>query len=360
MTDQTKTPTSPAATPTVSRRTVLAGAAAVTVSTLAAPAIVRAQTPVLKIAGWGGTWDELFKAAIVPPFEAEFGCTVEIDTGWPFMPKLLSSSPRRPFYDVLLANPHDHWKALDAGMVEPSYTVTDVPNLADIYDFAKRDELVGITFLNSAVGLGYRTDLVSAPPTSWHDIFRDEYAGLRGSYVMQNTLGAGFFLMLGELFGDGFTDADAMFAAVERLRPMKLVDFTGAMEQLMLAGEVAIGVIHDADILKYTGEQTPLGFAWPTEGSVALEQTYSVTSGSSVKELAYAWLNHVLSPEVQKLLTEDMWLAPVNRTTELDPVYAETLFIGEEKVAQLVTPDWNWYNQNFDRLNNRYMRILGG
>lgn len=343
----------------ITRRRFLAGTAAAA-GLMAAPAVLRAQAPVLKIAGWGGDWDTMFKARIVPQFEAEFGCTVEIDTGWPFMPKLLSSSPNDPVYDVLLANPHDHWKSLEAGYAEAEMPVSAVPNMADIYAFAKREELVGVTFLNSAVGLGYRKDLVVAPPTAWEDLFLDAYAGKRGSYVMQNTLGAGFFLMLGRMYGDGFHDMDAMLAAVERLKPMKLVDFTGAMEQMMLSGEVVIGVIHDADILKYVDDpEAPLAFAWPAEGSVALEQTYSVSAGSSVKELAYAWVNHVLSPEVQKLLTEELWLSPVNTTTDLAPVYAENLFIGDEKVAQLVTPDWQWYNQNFDRLNNAYMRILG-
>lgn len=56
---------------------------------------------------------------------------------------------------------------------------------------------------------------------------------------------------------------DAMFEAVERLRPTRLADFTGAMEQMMLSGEIAIAVIDDAGILKYTGEETPLAFTWP-------------------------------------------------------------------------------------------------
>lgn len=342
------------------RRRFLQGTAAIA-TTVAAPSVLRAQTPVLKIAGWGGDWDTLFKARIVPDFEAAHGCTVEIDTGWPFMPKLLSSSPNRPVYDVLLANPHDHWKALDAGFAEDTPTVDQVPNLADIYDFAKRDELVGVTFMNSAVGIGYRKDLVETPPTSWTAMFDEQYAGKRGSYVMQNTLGAGFFLMLGQMYGDGFTDADAMFAATERLKPLKLVDFTGAMEQMLLSGEVEIGVIHDADILKYSDDPAaPLAFAYPAEGSVALEQTYSVQKGSEVKELAYAWVDHVLSPDVQAILTEELWLAPVNTKTPLKEPWSELLFIGPEKVAQLKTPDWNWYNQNFDRLNNTYNRILAG
>ena len=344
----------------VSRRTVIKGAAAAAASaTVAMPYVARAQTPVLKIAGWGGDWDVLFKESVVPSFEAAHGCTVEIDTGWPFMPKLLSSSPNDPVYDVLLANPHDHWKSLDAGFSEDTPTVDQVPNLADIFDFAKRDELVGVTFLNSAVGLGFRSDLVEASPTAWADMFDEAYAGRRGSYVMQNTLGAGFFLMLGQMYGSGFTDMEAMFAAVERLKPLKLVDFTGAMEQLMLSGEVAIGVIHDADILKYEGD-APLGFVYPEEGAVALEQTYSVMRGSGVKELAYAWIDHVLSPDIQKVLVEDLWLAPVNTTTDLAPEYRDGLFIGEDEVASLVTPDWKWYNQNFDRLNDTYNRILAG
>lgn len=339
------------------RRSFLATTAATTAA-IAAPHVVRAQSRTLKICGWGGGWDEMFKADIVPAFEQMHGCTVEIDTGWPFMPKLLSSSPAAPFYDVLLANPHDHWKAYDAGFVEDTPTTAQVPNLADVYEYAKRDELVGVTFLNSAVGLGYRKDLIPAP-TSWQDIFDPEYAGKRGSYVMQNTLGAGFFLMTGQLFGKGFTDAEAMLAATERLKPIKLVDFTGAMEKLLRSGEVVIGVINDGDILRYEGDPV-LGFVNPAEGSIALEQTYSVTSGSAVKELAYAWVDHLLDPANQKLICEKLWMSPVNRKTELEPKFTDQLFITEEKVATLVTPDWEWFNQNFDRLNNQYMRILAG
>lgn len=337
------------------RRSFLAAGAA---AAIAAPHVVRAQTPVLRICGWGGGWDAMFKADIVPAFEKAHGCTVEIDTGWPFMPKLLSSSPAAPFYDVLLANPHDHWKAYDAGFVEDTPSASQVPHLADIYDYAKRDELVGVTFLNSAVGLGYRKDLIPAP-ASWQDIFDPAHAGKRGSYVMQNTLGAGFFLMTGQLFGKGFTDAEAMFAATERLKPIKLVDFTGAMEKLLRSGEVVIGVINDADILRYEGDPA-LGFVNPAEGSIALEQTYSVTSGSAVKELGYAWIDHLLAPDNQKLICEKLWMSPVNRKTQLAAKFTKELFISEDKVATLVTPDWAWFNQNFDRLNNQYMRILAG
>lgn len=342
--------------PALDRRAFLAATAT---AGLAAPRPARAQMPPkLRICGWGGNWDEMFKADIVPAFEAAHGCEVEIDTGWPFMPKLLSSSPRRPFYDVLLANPHDHWKAFDAGFVEDTPDATRVPNLADVYAYAKRDELVGVTFLNSAVGLAYRKDLVAAPPTSWLAIFEDAYKGRRGSYVMQNTLGAGFFLMTGKLFGSGFTDTDAMFAATERLKPVKLVDFTGAMEKLLRSGEVAIGVINDADTLRYEGVDDTLAFLNPAEGSIALEQTYSVAKGSEVRELAYAWIDFLLAPANQKLICEKLWMSPVNRKTDLAPKYLDKLYITEEKVKTLITPDWNWFNRNFDRLNNTYMRIL--
>ena len=46
-------------------------------------------------------------------------------------------------------------------------------------------------------------------------------------------------MMSGTLFGKGMTDLDAAYAAMEKLKPIKLVDFTGTMEKMILSGEVS-------------------------------------------------------------------------------------------------------------------------
>ena len=63
---------------------------------------------------------------------------------------------------------------------------------------------------------------------------------------------------------------------------------------------------------------------------------------------------------MQKKLAEAVWYSPANRNVTLDPRYHERLFTTEERVAQLIQPDWQWYNANKDRIDTQVMRILRG
>ncbi len=95
------------------------------------------------------------------------------------------------------------------------------------------------------------------------------------------------------------------YKALEQLKPIKLVDFTGQMEKMLLSAEVSMGVIHDSGVYRYEGQNAqPVDFASPSEGVLALEQVLNVTPGSKVKELAFAYIDYMLRPDVQKLLAE--------------------------------------------------------
>ncbi len=74
------------------------------------------------------------------------------------------------------------------------------------------------------------------------------------------------------------------------------------MEKLLLSGEVVEAVIHDSGIYRYDGQNQPIDFASPSEGVLALEQVLNVTPGTKVKDLAFAYIDYMLRPDVQKLL----------------------------------------------------------
>ncbi|MFW5679507.1 MAG: ABC transporter substrate-binding protein [Pseudomonadota bacterium] len=343
-----------------SRRRLL-GTAAATAGIVAAPAVLRAQTPTLKITTWGGKWGEIMLDEVLPAFEQEHGCTVEVDQAFPFLPKLQASPRNNPVYDVLHANSNEQWRAVEFGLVEERITADQVPNVADTYPYATSDKIAGVTIFTSAIGLGYRTDQGLTPPTSWKDLADPTLAGRRGGYqIPVNSLGQAHLMMLGQIYGTGLQDLDAAYAALEQLKPIKLVDFTGQMEQALLSGEIVMGVIHDSGIFRYDGQNQPIDFAAPEEGVLALEQVLNVTKGSQVKDLAYAYIDYMLRPDVQKKLAEAVWYSPANRNVTLDERYQERLFTTEEKVAQLIQPDWKWYNANKDRIDTQVMRILRG
>ena len=345
----------------LSRRTALKAVAASAVASLAAPAILHAQVKTLKITTWGGKWGEIMKGTVLPAFEKEFKCTVSADQAFPFLPKLQAASKNDPIYDVLHTNSNEQWNAVEQGLVVAKITSKEVPNVADVYPYAVSDKIVGVSIFTSAIGLGYRTDKGLAKPTSWKDLADRKLDGARGGYIIPvNSLGQAHLMMLGKVYGKGMQDLDAAYKALEQLKPIKMVDFTGQMEKMMLSGEVTMGVIHDSGIYRYDGQNQPVDFAIPSEGVLALEQVLNVTPGSKVKELAFAYIDFMLRPDIQKQLAEGVWYSPSNKKVKLDPKYDAKLFNTEAKVAQLIQPDWKWYNARKDDIDARVARLLRG
>jgi putative spermidine/putrescine transport system substrate-binding protein len=350
----------PMRTSQATRRQVLL-AAAVTGAAVAAPTVLRAQASVLKITTWGGKWGEIMKGKVLPAFEKEFKCTVEADQAFPYLPKLQASPKTAPLYDVLHANSNEQWQAVEFGLVERQITTKEVPNIADVYPYAVSDKIVGVSIFTSAVGLGFRTDKGLTPPTTWNDLAAASLAGQRGGYLIPvNSLGQAHLMMLGRIHGKGFEDLDAAYKALEALKPIKLFDFTGQMEKALLSAEVTMGVLHDSGIFRYDGQNQPIEFAAPKEGVLALEQVLNVTPGSKVKELAFAYIDFMLRPQVQKELAEGVWYSPSNKKVRLEPKYDAKLFNTEAKVAQLLQVPWQWYNAKKDEIDARVQRILKG
>jgi putative spermidine/putrescine transport system substrate-binding protein len=344
----------------ISRRKALrAGGGLAGLATLGAPAILHAQTKTLKVTTWGGKWGDIMKATVLPAFEKEFKCTVSVDQAFPYPPKLQASPKNDPLYDVLHDNSNNQWLALENGLVMDKITAKEVPNIADVYPYAVSDKIVGVSIFTSAIGLGYRTDKGLSKPTSWKDLADPKLAGVRGGYIIPvNSLGQCHLMMLGKIYGKGLQDLDAAYKALEALKPIKLFDFTGGMEKALLSGEVSEGVIHDSGVYRYDGQNQPVDFASPSEGVVALEQVLNVTPGSKVKELAFAYIDYLLRPDVQKMLAEGVWYSPANKKVNLDAKYDAKLLTTPEKVATLIQPDWKWYNANKDDIDARVTKIL--
>jgi putative spermidine/putrescine transport system substrate-binding protein len=344
----------------IARRTVLKGAGALA-ATISAPAILHAQTATLKTTAWGGKWGEVMKGQVIPAFEKEFKCKVETDSAFPYYPKLQATPKNAPLYDVLHTNTSEQWQAVVEGLVEPKLDAKAIPNLADVYPYAVSDKICGVSAFTSAIGFGYRTDKGFAAPTSWKDLADPKFAGVRGSYIIPvNSLGQMHLMMLGKIYGKGLTDLDAAYKALEQLKPIKTYDFTGGMEKALLSAEVNIGVLHDSGIYRYDGQNQPIAFAAPSEGVLSLEQVWNITPGTKMRELANAYIDYILRPDVQKTLAEAVWYSPSNKKVKLDAKYDAKLYNTEAKVAQLIQVDWKWYNERKDDIDARVTKILKG
>src|SRR5882762_8117386 len=135
------------------------------------------------------------KGQVLPAFEKEHKCKVEVDSAFPYYPKLLASPRSKPIYDVFHANSNEQWAAAEAGLIEPKVDAKLVPNIADVYPYAVSDKIVGVSIFTSAIGLGMRADKGYTNVDSWKAFWDAQYEGVRGGYVIPvNSLGQAFLM----------------------------------------------------------------------------------------------------------------------------------------------------------------------
>ena len=130
----------------------------------------------LYVGSYGGTYDEAFQI-VADRFTEDTGVKVVFDSSWNFS-KLVSEN-HHPSVGVCVA---DDVRLAESYVMgdDAVYEVLDtskLPTMSELYDSAIDK------YTNSPVvhwgkyGIAYRADLVETAPTSWADLWNEEYAG---------------------------------------------------------------------------------------------------------------------------------------------------------------------------------------
>lgn len=345
---------------------VVAGCAAkpgTPVANTAAPTTVTASgKPVLNIAQWGGQWLETLKAEIVTPFEKEFDCTVNVDTAYPFWPKMAAAPLDQPPLDLINDNLPHSFRMQKAGMLfSPDEIKKKIAHPENYWPFAFRG--TGVIHGWSPYGIAYRKDLVEPPPTTYKELFEDpKFDGKRGTYSMPNTLGAALVMIASRLWGKDDHDFEAGLAALHKAAPWKLAEFTTQMTGLLERGEILVANIHDADPFQQADQGLPFGWNRATDSPTGvLAQNISVSKYTKYPDLAFAFLEYYLDPVRHFKLCGQFYMRPGNKTEE---VTAKMAALGvknsSDEIDNLWVFDWLWWNENEEVIVEKYNEIIQG
>ncbi len=262
----------------------------------------------------------------VTPFEETSGCDVTVKTfGTSDEAVQLMKSGE---YDVVSASGDASLRLIAAGDVEPVNTDL-VPSYAAIWPFLKdqawnsvNGQMYGIPHGYGANLLMYNTEVVDPAPTSWGAVFDENspYAGKVTAYDSPIYIAdAALYLMktqpeLG--IEDPYAlDADQLAAAVDLLKKQKTIvgeywsDFSVQMSSFK-SGDSVIGTSWQIIANLAQGEKTPVEVVLPEEGSTGWSDTWMVSSKTENRNCAYAWMDHIASPETNALATEWFGEAP--------------------------------------------------
>jgi len=163
-----------------------------------------------------------------------------------------------------------------------------------------------------------------------------------------------FVLLVAQVFTGDQHNIDAALEEIKKLKPFKQTDFSGDMEKLLSQGEVDVGILDSAAVARLRRQGLPVAWVAPSEGVFMFEQDFNVTKGSKVKDLAYAWIDYNLRPEVQEKWMRKFYVTPANTKVKVPPELEADIPIHGDRISTILTWDWEWVNREKQSLTEKW------
>jgi putative spermidine/putrescine transport system substrate-binding protein len=340
--------------------THMAAAVALTLGGLAsAPALAE---PTLYVAGVGGSTEQMYKTKVIPAFEKLHDIKVVYVAGnsTETLAKLQAAKGRQQI-NVAMMDDGPMYQALQLGLCEK---LSEAPVYQDLYPLARLSpEATGIGVV--ATGIGYNEEAFKkrgwAPPDSWENLTDPKYRQLLGMPPVTNTYGLHALVEMARLRGGGEKNIDPGFKALkDEIGPNVLawVAAPGEMDGMMQNGDVVMAVYGSGRAVALQGTGFPLKFIYPKEGGIALQIAACGVAPNTQTELSQAFIQYVLSPEIQTIQAQQNGFAPVNQKVGLTPEIAARMPYGPDKVNALIKVDWEAINPQRSEWTTRWNRTV--
>lgn len=338
---------------TLSRRSVLGGAAL-----LAAPAIIRpARAAEQCIVGtWGGDYARLLRENIDEPILKPAGIDVVQDIGdeSPRVAKLYAQRKlARGSVDIACVGAVNGYRVNDAGLVE-NLDEKQVPNLKHVVEELRMPGFV--PHIYSAQVLVYNPTNVTDPPHTFGDLLDAKWKGKIG---MVSTV-APWVMMAASLYETGKTnDFDKAKAFMLKLNAngLRLYPETDALAPAFKSGEIDVGVIWLARTFMWQNAGFPVKGNFPKEGAILYVSGMVLPKNAPDKEAAYKYMNAMLEPPAQQGFAAHMGYLPTVDDAPLSGRVGEQLAFPEPK-PKLVTADYPVFAQAMPDLNDWWLKNI--
>ncbi len=201
-------------------------------------------------------------------------------------------------YDAMPNGEPPHLIAMNDGYIQKRDD-SQLPNLSNVYpEFLEKTQGYGVPATYSLIGIAYNEELVKTAPTSWKDLWNDEYAGMRGICRTSSNLGLGTLAITAKIFGGSEANLDPGWKALEELDPIAGRS-PRILAQMMERGEIAVAPLWNNDAAVAASKGMPIRFVKPDPGPVAIVSVMSMITGTRHPELVPEWMDGIISKEYQ-------------------------------------------------------------
>ncbi len=314
----------------------------------------------LTVAAYGGSYEQVMRTSVIPPFEHDNNVKIDYLTG--------NSSDNLARMQAQRGNQSVGVAVLDDGPMVQAVSLGLCQKLPD----AVRDEVYPIAVLGDdhAVGTGFGFTGIAynkkifaerhlPVPTSWMDLAKPEYKQRLSIPGIDNTYGLHTLAMMARINGGSDADMTPGFTVMrQKINPNVLAyeSSPGKMSEMFQSGDIWLAVWGSSRVAAMQQAGFPLEMVRPKEGGVVLMTAGCAITGNPAPDLANKFLAYLVSPPVQQAFAAQYGAGPTNKSTKLSPDVAARVIYGEDQVRQLIGLDWDVVNRNRADLTRRWQR----
>lgn len=284
-------------------------------------------------------------AEFIEKFEAENNCKivhVYMSSEEELLTKLRTAKEGE--IDVCLPNCTILPSAINEGLLLELDTAK-LANFDSLFDRFKEQEesfkdgkMYSVPWVWGSTAIAYNTDEISEPPASVSVLFDKQYSGkiaIRDDYNDAVMLAA---IVLGQ-DPNNPSDLDAIKAKLIEQKPLNKTYWkTGDEFSKLFAGnQISVGLMWSGQAAFMKQDGQPIGFVIPEDGAIGWVDTWGIAKGSKNPDLAYKFIDEMISKDFQYNWASTGGPAPVNKdaAAEIDPAYAASCGMDEESLNRL-------------------------
>jgi putative spermidine/putrescine transport system substrate-binding protein len=348
------------------RRTLIAGAAAALATPLIIGRRASADDRSITVGIYTGQQGDVVRKQIIPPFEAKHSCKVYTTQGVTLEQiALMRSSRDNPKYSVMFVDDIGIELAKREGLIEP-LPRDQLPSMEKVLKRFVFYDGYGAAFAVSAAGLAYNT-ATGKPLSSYGELWD---ARFKGKFLMETPKATQSIYLLiaavsvetGKPYAETQHMIEQAWPKMTALKPNVLSIFenqTAVMQVAEGQADVA-GIFYSKSVYPYTVQGAPLDMCYPREGTFAGINCVSLVKNGPERDLALAFIDWMLSPDIQQLLAEQTLTAPSIGGLNFKPEIEKYMAYPEAKMDEMgiFSPDWTLINPMRPQLIEKYNQVF--
>lgn len=302
-----------------------------------------AQAQNLVVTSNGGVWETATRKCFVKPYEDKTGKSVSVILGTPAQwTNQIIANPASPPIDVIISSVDGVLETMRRGIVDPM-PFEKVPAQADMDPrHVALGSGHGAVMAFSSLGIAYNASVVKKPPASWKEFVDRTIAGewkVAIPGMRQGSTPSAVLWMFANAFGGGVDNIEPGFDAIKRMKASGNLRIWNDMNEfltLIKTGEIDLGMYWEGRTWSFHDTGNPeIQFIRPAPGVVV--NNAIIQKVKNGKDLAWDFINIVLSPEGQLCFSSAIQYGTANKKVELQGELSKRL----AKVDEIVWPPYD-------------------